>query len=66
MIDEVLQHQHPLWVDVVEGDGEVTTAVHALMFPVLDILNMRTRNYILLYFIQGVPKKMRISVLGPF
>lgn len=48
MIDELLQHQHPLWADVVEGDGEVTTAVHALMFPVLDILNMRTRNYILL------------------
>ena len=47
MIYEVLQHQHPLWVDVVEGDGKVTTAVHAVMFPVLDILKMRTERHLL-------------------
>jgi len=30
MVDEVLQHHHPLWVDVVEGDGQVTAAVQSL------------------------------------
>ena len=44
MIYEVLQHQHPLGVDVVEGDGEVTAAVHSLVFPILDVLNMRELN----------------------
>ena len=44
VIDEVLQHHHPVWVDVVEGDGEVTAAVHSLLFPVLDVLNMRELN----------------------
>ena len=44
MIDEVLQHQHPLRADVVEGDSEVTAAVHSLVFPVLDVLNMRELN----------------------
>ena len=44
MIDEVLQHHHPLRADVVEGDGEVTTTVHSLVFPVLDVLNMRELN----------------------
>ena len=41
MIYEVLQHQHPLGVDVVEGDGEVAAAVHAVFLPVLDVLNRR-------------------------
>ena len=41
MIDEVLHHQHPLRVDVVEGDGEVAAAVHAVFLPVLDVLNRR-------------------------
>ena len=44
VIDEVLQHHHPLWVDVVEGDGEVTAAVHSLLLPVLDILNNDMRE----------------------
>ena len=41
VIDEVLQQQHPLGVDVVEGDGEVAAAVHAVFLPVLDVLNRR-------------------------
>ena len=44
MIYEVLQHQHPLGVDVVEGDGEVTATVHPLFVPVLDVLNMKNIN----------------------
>ena len=43
MIDEVLQHQHPLRADVVEGDSEVTAAVHSLVFLILDVLKEQER-----------------------
>ena len=42
MIDKILQHQHPLRSDVVEGDSQVAAAVHSQLLIVLDVLNIHS------------------------
>ena len=62
MVDEVLQHLHPLGVNVVKRDGQVTAATHSLTLLDLELgkyfitMSFLTHGLLLVLDVAPVPE----------